>query len=71
MTATTIKRYRHGNLLAEVEVHLIPDDESWGPYLSPEDVRKIERVNKALKAGDIETAARDAKVFEVMALAGE
>ena len=71
MNKATIKRYRYGNILAEVEVHLIPDDIAWGPYLSNDDVRKIERVNKALRKGDIEAAALDAKVFEVMALAGE
>ena len=71
MNTSMIKRFRHGNLMAEVEVQLIPDDSAWGPYLSLEDMRKLERVNKALKAGDIETASRDAKVFEVMALAGE
>ena len=71
MNKATIKRYRYGNILAEVEVHPIPDDNAWGPYLSNDDVRKIERVNKALRKGDIEAAALDAKVFEVMALAGE
>ncbi len=63
------KRIRHGNLLAEVLVARISDDNSWGPYVSLEDVRKLERVKSALKRGDAEAAAIDAKVFEVMALA--
>ena len=71
MSTHVTKRLREGNLLAEVQVSLIPDDNSWGPYLSLEDVRKLERVKSALKRGDAEAAARDAKVFEVMALAGE
>ena len=71
MNKATIKRYRYGNILAEVEVHLIPDDGAWGPYLSNDDVRKIERVNKALKIGDIATAAKDAKIFELHPVAAE
>jgi hypothetical protein len=71
MSTHVTKRLREGNLLAEVQVSLIPDDNSWGPYLSLEDVRKLERVKSALRRGDAEAAARDAKVFEVMALAGE
>jgi hypothetical protein len=71
MSTHVTKRLREGNLLAEVQVSLIPDDNSWGPYLSLEDVRKLERVKSALKRGDAEAASKDAKVFEVMALAGE
>jgi hypothetical protein len=71
MSATVTKRVRQGNLMAEVKVAVIPDDGSWGPYLSLDDANKLERVKKALKAGDIATAAKDAEVFEVMRLAGE
>ena len=65
------KRFRHGNLMAEVKVTSIPDDGAWGPYLSLDDANKLERVRKALKAGDVEAASKDAKVFEVLQLAGE
>jgi hypothetical protein len=71
MSDAITKRLRHGNLLAEVKVNLIPDDGSWGPYLSLADVRKLNRVNSALKAGDAAAAAKDARVFEVLAFAGE
>ena len=71
MTKATIKLYRYGNILAEVEVHLIPDDGAWGPYLSNDDVRKIERVNKALKNGDVTAASKDAKIFELHPVAAE
>lgn len=62
---------REGNLMAEVKVSLIPDDGAWGPYLSPEDVKKLERVRLALKAGDKEKAAKEAKVFELHPVAAE
>jgi hypothetical protein len=71
MSTLIVKRLREGNLLAEVEVKLIPDEESWGPSLSLEDARKLERVRTALKKGDAATAALDAKVFEVSAFAAE
>ena len=71
MSDKITKRLRHGNLMAEVEVTLIPDDKAWGPYLSLQDAKKLDRVSKALKAGDTHAASRDAKVFEVMMLAGE
>jgi hypothetical protein len=71
MSEVVIKRFREGNLLAEVEVKLIPDEGSWGPSLSLEDARKLERVRAALKNGDAARAAKDAKVFEVMPIAAE
>jgi hypothetical protein len=71
MSNLIVKRLREGNLLAEVEVKLIPDEVSWGPSLSLEDARKLERVRAALKKGDAAAAALDAKVFEVSAFAAE
>jgi hypothetical protein len=71
MSDVIIKRFREGRLLAEVEVRLIPDEESWGPSLSLEDARKLERVRAALKRGDAAGAALDAKVFAVTAFAAE
>jgi hypothetical protein len=63
----TVKRYVHaGRYAAEVEVELIPDDDAWGPYLSLEDALKLERVEEALKSGDITAAAHEAKVFELL-----
>jgi hypothetical protein len=66
-----IKRFREGNLLAEVEVQLLTESDSWGPSLSLEDARKLERVRVALKNGDAAVASLDAKVFEVTAFAAE
>ena len=71
MNDIVIKRFRAGNLPAEVEVRLIPDGESWGPSLSLDDARKLERVRTALRKGDAAEAAIDAKVFEVTAFAAE
>ena len=65
------KTIREGNLMAEVKVTLIPDDGAWGPYLSAEDALKLERVRLALKAGDKDTAAKEATLFEVTMVAAE
>lgn len=65
MSATITKRLRHGNLMAEVKVTLIPDDGAWGPYLSLDDASKLDRVNRALKSGDVDAASKDATVFAV------
>ncbi len=37
-----------------------------GPYLSLSDALKLERVEDALKAGDLIAASREAKVFELL-----
>jgi hypothetical protein len=47
-------------------VELIEDDTGWSPYLSVEDVRKLETVKKALLNGDLQTAARHGRVFELL-----
>lgn len=68
----TVTRLVHaGKYVAEVSVESIPDDEAWGPYYSIDDARKLERVRKALEAGDLRGASRDAKVFEMKPVAAE
>ncbi len=68
----TVKRFVHaGRYVAEVEVQSIPDDDSWGPYYPIEDAMKLQRVEKALKAGDLKSAAKDAQIFEMRPIAAE
>ena len=62
---------RVGKYVAEVDVENIPDDEAWGPYLSIDDALKLERVEKALKAGDLKSAALEARVYELKLVAAE
>lgn len=59
-----------GRYAAEVQVELIETDGGWSPYYSPDDVRKLERVRNALRSGDVSAAAKDARVFELLPLAG-
>jgi hypothetical protein len=64
-----IKLVREGQFAAEVEVELIEDKEGWAPYLSLEDVEKMDAVRKALRAGEVDKAGRLAKVFRLMPVA--
>ncbi len=68
----TVKRLvRAGHYVAEVEVEDIPDDGAWGPYLSLEDAMKLQRVELALKAGDLRAAGKEAQVYELKPVAAE
>jgi hypothetical protein len=57
------KIVREGNYLAEVSIELIETEDDWAPYLSLEDARKLDDVREALRAEDIKSAAKKAKVF--------
>ena len=68
----TVSRLVHaGKYVAEVLVESMPDDEAWGPYLSLADALKLERVEKALKAGDLKAASKEARVYELTPVAAE
>ena len=68
----TIKRLVcAGRYVAEVEVEDIPDDGAWGPYWSLEDAMKLQRVELALKAGDLRAAGQEAQVYELRPVAAE
>ncbi len=60
-----------GKFAAEVSVELIPNDDAWGPYLSVQDALKLERMQKALEAGDLAAAAQLGRVYELKPLAAE
>ena len=40
-------------------------DEDWSPYLSLEDAYKLDDVREALRRGDVEAAAKLARVFKL------
>ena len=49
---------REGDLVAEVDVHLVEAEGGWAPYLSLEDAYKLDDVRDALRAGDVKRAAQ-------------
>jgi hypothetical protein len=71
MSRKVIRLVHAGKYVAEVTVERIPDDGAWGPYLSLDDALKLERVEEALREGDLKTASQDAKVYEMKPVAAE
>lgn len=66
MTRKTVKLVREGKYAAEVSVNLIEEEGGWSPYLSVADATKLDCVRKALREGDIATAAEHGRVFELL-----
>jgi len=51
--------------VAEVEVEMTITDEGWSPYLSLDDVYKLDDVRQALRDGDVKRASLLAKVIKI------
>jgi hypothetical protein len=64
-TRKRMKLIHEGKYAAEVPVELIEDDTAWSPYLTPDDVRKLDAVRLALRRGDVAEAAKHGRVFEL------
>ena len=71
MTRKSKEFIHEGKYAAEVPVELIEDDTAWSPYLTPQDVHKLDTVRLALKRGDIAEAAKYGRVFELIPVAAE
>ena len=65
MTRRRLKFLRDGAYAAEIPVDLIEDEGDWSPYLSLEDARKLDSVRSALRQGDLATASKYGRVFEL------
>lgn len=63
------KMIRENDLMAEVEVDLVESSDPWSPYLSVEDVRKLDHVRLSLRKGDIASALKFARVYRLTPLA--
>ncbi len=64
-TRKQVKLVHEGEYVAEVEVQLVDSDAGWAPYLSLEDVRKLDGVRQALRAGNLAAARKEARVFRL------
>ena len=65
ITRKKTKYIHEGKYVAEVDVDLVIDDDEWSPYLTIEDAYKLDDVRVALRKGDLKTAAKKAKVYEL------
>jgi len=66
MTRRTIKIIHEGRYAAEVPIELIEEEGGWSPYLSIDDATKLDSVRKALREGDVATAAKYGRVFQLL-----
>lgn len=60
-----IKYIHEGQYVAEVSVQVDEPEAGWSPTISLEDAYKLDDVRAALKAGDLKTAARYGRVYEL------
>ncbi len=56
--------------MAEVDVELIEDETGWSPYLSLDDAYKLDDVRDALRRGDLSSASRYGRIYELWRVAG-
>ncbi len=68
-TFTRTKRIYVGGVMAEIEVSMTDELEAWGPHINPSELDRIDRLRRALKAGDMESAAKEAKLYSITPLA--
>jgi hypothetical protein len=63
-------KYVHeAQYVAEVEVDLVEDETEWSPYLSIEDAYKLDDVRDALRRGDLESAVKYGRIYELRPVA--
>jgi hypothetical protein len=68
MSRKLLKLVHEGTYAAEIPVELIEDETGWSPYLSIGDATKLDNVRRALRRGDVATAAKYGRVFELRPL---
>lgn len=63
-------KYIHqGHYVAEVEVELMEDESGWSPYLKRDDAYRLDDVREALRQGDLKSAARYGRIYELRPVA--
>lgn len=66
MKKRTKTKYVHeGPYVAAVEVELFEEDTAWSPYLNRDDAYKLDDVRAALRRGDLESAGRYGRIYEM------
>ncbi len=66
MNRSTIKIVHEGKYAAEIPVDLIEEEGGWSPCLTVQDATKLDVVRKALREGDVATAAKYGRVFQLL-----
>ena len=60
-----IKYVHEGQYVAEVEVELMEGETGWSPYLNVEDTYKLDDVRDALRNGDLKSATKYGRNYEL------
>ena len=63
------KFIHEGHYVAEVEVELLEDEGGWSPYLSLDGALRLDSLRKALRQGDLTSAARYGRISELRPVA--
>jgi len=64
-----VKCVHEGQYVAEIEIELVDDGEGWSPYISVEDAFKLDDVREALRNGDLKSAAKYGRIYELRLVA--
>lgn len=67
----TVELVHEGRFAAEVDVTQIETDSEWSPYYDLADIQKLDEVRLALRRGDLKTATKLARVYELKPVAAE
>lgn len=63
-------KYIHeGRYVAEIEVEVVEDEVGWSPYLSIDDAYRLDDVRDALRQGDLNSAAKYGRIYELRPVA--
>lgn len=60
-----IKYVHEGQFVAEIKVELIESADGWSPYMNLEDAYRLDDVRNALRAGDLESASKYGRIYEL------
>lgn len=70
-TEKVIEKLEVGRYFAKVEITHHYDGSGWDPTIDRRDIEKLDRVTRALRAGDVAAASKDGEVFVLLPLVGE
>jgi hypothetical protein len=59
------KIVHEGKYIAEVDIEIIDANDGWSPYLSLDDALKLDDVRDALRRGDVASAIKQSRVYEI------
>ncbi len=63
-------KYLHeGSYVAEIEVEILEDEGGWSPYISITDAYRLDDVRDALRKGDLSSAAKYGRIYELRPVA--